>query len=434
MMKFVEKDFERRSRIHESHKIHQDEDDDEDRQPLSAEYALKLLSEITTVSSKSSKNLAKEIRRIVCAAMSLDSSLQRQREDAAKWKWNILKSKLDASAEMLSCEELNAKRSHILQDAIRNEESRSRRLEESLARSRAEVAHERHLRVVLEKKADERSIQYESAESSLRMEVEELRKRAGVLKIEAVSAIESVRERTMQADVLRDTLGALESKNEMPLHNRVANLTTQLMTEKRISGELQIELNRLRNVAIDVTSRERLRRRQPRFGTSGSSSQDENVSSQLALQQVPVLQRRLDQVQDDLSAEQRECVRLRQLLVGAKTDAKIARAQLQAHINGQNEDVDNVKKKEQVEEMCTEKRRLELALRELEERHREFVAQSNQREMTALETGMSRVKSLLAELEATERSALIEEHRRKRCESEIVRSICELDILALVSK
>ena len=79
-------------------------------------------------------------------------------------------------------------------------------------------------------------------------------------------------------------------------------------------------------------------------------------------------------------------------------------------------------------------RRLELALRELEERHREYVAQSNQREMTALETGMSRVKSLLAELEATERSALIEEHRRKRCESEIVRSICELDILALVSQ
>ena len=44
----------------------------------------------------------------------------------------------------------------------------------------------------------------------------------------------------MQADVLRDTLGALESKNEMPLHNRVANLTTQLMTEKRISESYKL--------------------------------------------------------------------------------------------------------------------------------------------------------------------------------------------------
>ena len=81
----------------------------------------------------------------------------------------------------------------------------------------------------------------------------------------------------------------------------------------------------------------------------------------------------------------------------------------------------------QLEEMCTEKRRLELALRELEEQYREFVSQSNQREMAALEMGTSRVKSLLRELEATERAALIEEHRRKRCESEIKRLRNELD-------
>ena len=113
-------------------------------------------------------------------------------------------------------------------------------------------------------------------------------------------------------------------------------------------------------------------------------------------------------------------VRLRQLLVGAKTDAKIARAQLQAQLEGRNEDM-------QLEEMCTEKRRLELALRELEEQYRDFVSQSNQREMAALEMGTSRVKSLLRELEATERAALIEEHRRKRCESEIKRLRNELD-------
>ena len=236
--------------------------------------------------------------------MSLESSLQRHREDAIKWKRSVLKIKLDASTEMLSCEESNARRAHILQDALRNEESRSRRLEESLACSRAEVAHERHLRVVLEKKAEERSRQFDSAESSLRMEMEELRKRAGALKIDAVSAMESLRERTMQADVLRDTLNALESKEEMALHNRVANLTTQFVTQKSLSGELQIELNRLRNVAIDVTSRERLRRRQ-----RDTCSRDDNVTSQLALRQVPIFQRRLDQVQDDLSAEQRECVR-----------------------------------------------------------------------------------------------------------------------------
>ena len=236
--------------------------------------------------------------------MSLESSLQRHREDAIKWKRSVLKIKLDASTEMLSCEESNARRAHILQDALRNEESRSRRLEESLACSRAEVAHERHLRVVLEKKAEERFRQFDSAESSLRMEMEELRKRAGALKIEAVSAMDSLRERTMQADVLRDTLNALESKEEMALHNRVANLTTQFVTQKSLSGELQIELNRLRNVAIDVTSRERLRRRQ-----RDTCSRDDNVTSQLALRQVPIFQRRLDQVQDDLSAEQRECVR-----------------------------------------------------------------------------------------------------------------------------
>ena len=127
------------------------------------------------MSSKSSKNLAKEIRRIVCAAMSLDSSLQRQREDAAKWKWNILKSKLDAPAEMLSCEELNAKRSHILQDAIRNEESRSRRLEESACTfSCGSCARATSSCCLGEKGRRTINTIRESAESSLRMEVEEI--------------------------------------------------------------------------------------------------------------------------------------------------------------------------------------------------------------------------------------------------------------------
>ena len=110
--------------------------------------------------------------------------------------------------------------------------------------------------------------------------------------------------------------------------------------------------------------------------------------------------------------------------MGAKTDAKIARAQLQAQLEGRNE---GQNEDMQLEEMCTEKRRLELALRELEEQYRDFVSQSNQREMAALEMGTSRVKSLLRELEATERAALIEEHRRKRCESEIKRLRNELD-------
>ncbi|MEC7111927.1 MAG: hypothetical protein VXW72_00190, partial [Candidatus Thermoplasmatota archaeon] len=63
-------------------------------------------------------------------------------------------------------------------------------------------------------------------------------------------------------------------------------------------------------------------------------------------------------------------------MVGAKTDAKIARAQLQAQLEGRNE---GRNEDMQLEEMCTEKRRLELALRELEEQYRDFVSQSNQR-------------------------------------------------------
>jgi len=358
-----------------------DDDDDHNINTLTPDYALKLLSEITkTASSKSSttlkstKSLAKEIRRIVHVATNLESSLQRQKDESLKWKRAVLKTRFETSAEMLSCEESNARRAHILQDALRNEESRSRRLEENLAGVRAEIAHERHLRVVLEKKAEERARKYESAESSLRVEMEELRKRSGALKIEAMSAMESLRERTMQVDVLRDTLSAFEDRdggNDESLHKRVASLTTQFVTQKSISGELQIELNRLRNVAIDVTSRERLRRRRER-----RRREDGDVlSSQLALKQVPVLRRRLDEVQDDLIAEQRECVRLRQVLVGVKADAKIARAQLQVRIEGE----------ESVQ--FEEKRRLEVALRELEEQHREFVSESNNREMAALESG-----------------------------------------------
>ena len=138
--------------------------------------------------------------------MSLESSLQRHREDAIKWKRSVLKIKLDASTEMLSCEESNARRAHILQDALRNEESRSRRLEESLACSRAEVAHERHLRVVLEKKAEERSRQFDSAESSLR----EMRNEKSWCVEDRSSLSNGVFERENCKQILRDTLNALE--------------------------------------------------------------------------------------------------------------------------------------------------------------------------------------------------------------------------------
>ena len=65
MMEIVEKDFEKRARM--QHTIVDDDEMEshEDREPVSADYALSLLSDITTTSSKSSKKLAKEIRRIV---------------------------------------------------------------------------------------------------------------------------------------------------------------------------------------------------------------------------------------------------------------------------------------------------------------------------------------------------------------------------------